>query len=86
MSVASVRGLYCLSSSYGFGSHSVIACFDGLIPLSKIVQSGLIDDGTTYAISRKIQPTITTYWIDINFLSSAGTVTFTTVNLLAWEV
>lgn len=33
-----------------------------------------------------VLPVQTTYWIDLGFLSAAGTVTFTTVNLVAFEL
>ncbi len=70
--------------------------FGGLQAITSFVTSEL---NTSFAISGsfsvtppqfagtvRTNPSLTTYWIDLNFLSAAGTVTFTTVNLIAFEV
>lgn len=69
-----------------FGGLNVISSFVTTELGQSFAISGSFSVAAPQYLGTGIQPTIVTYWIDLNFLSSAGTVTFTTVNLLAWEI
>lgn len=69
-----------------FGGAQAIASFVASELTTSFCLTGSFSvTGQQYA-GTGVKPTITTNWIDIGFSSSAGTVTFTQVNLIAFEI
>lgn len=74
------------ASGTAFGGAQAIASFVTSELTTSYALSGAFNVTGQQYLGTGTAPTITTYWIDIGFSSTAGTVTFTQVNLTAWEV
>lgn len=68
-----------------FGGQQAIASFVTSELSTSFALSGSFSVTGLQYLGLGVNPSVTTYWIDIAFSSAAGTVTFTTVNLMAWE-
>lgn len=68
-----------------FGGLQAIASFVTTELSQSFAISGSFSVTPPQYLGLGVQPSPTTYWVDLGFFSAAGTVTFTTVNLMAWE-
>lgn len=81
---APVNGAAVTGTAFG-GANAIASFVTSELTTSFCLTGSFTVTGQQY-LGTGVAPTVTQQWIDIGFSSAAGTVTFTTVNLIAFEV